>query len=458
MPRNHQHFTVHSSKHHHHHHHRIVARKKRSWWSIPTVYWVVLVGALLLVAVRNNEGAIRQLPQGLAPFSTTTASSSSSLSPLSQLELVVTTFPDNGKFEELETTLLKSLAFLWPGPLNMTVVLDDCIIHQDTPSQSAQYWNHQIQSLVDSLSPQESHRVRVAWNPLCNTTLYGPGWSIQQLVMLWADNFTSAPWIGFVDDDTIVTKAVQEYDLFDDQGRPRAIVRYQAVGGPHGNMTLQQHRKSYEAFREPSFIYAMSYFPVIVRRAHLPGIRQAMLDAHPEFEYFDQLFQVLFPHTMFSQFMLMMDHLWRHHRDEYAWHFEPFRWNRPHTTHLPREIHGGAPHANGVTPAMRQPFPRCMMHANYMADARKTPRAQLVQRTLQAAYCASLPLNDTDDERCHQLDFNNYYIIEWGFEELLYGYQWPVYDPDGVHRAHEARRARNQPRQWRKDLLDQVFG
>jgi hypothetical protein len=121
--------------------------------------------------------------------------------------------------------------------------------------------------------------------------LFKGGWTIQQLIILWANNFTSSDFIGFLDDDTLFSKA-HPYDIFDSQGRPRAIVRH-----PNGIENLKAfghvrewYRETEHMFARPACVNGMTNFPVVIRREHLPEIRQAMLDQHPEFASFDDLF------------------------------------------------------------------------------------------------------------------------------------------------------------------------
>ena len=103
--------------------------------------------------------------------------------------------------------------------------------------------------------------------------------------MFWADNFTDAEYIGFVDEDTIISRAVHASELFDDLGRPRAIVRHMLQSGQ-----LDYIETTHYAFQKPALVYAMDYFPVIIKREHLQLMRQKILEIHTEFSYFDEFF------------------------------------------------------------------------------------------------------------------------------------------------------------------------
>jgi hypothetical protein len=152
--------------------------------------------------------------------------------------------------------------------------------------------------------------VEVAYNPRCDKRLLLKGWNIQQLIMLWADNFTTSEFIGFLDDDTLFTKAIIPYDIFDSQGRPRAIVKYPNGIEKMDNLIKEWYKQSDYMFGQPAYVNGMTNFPVVIRREHLPEIRQAMLDQHPEFATFDDLFISLVHHSKsYSQFVFMCDFL-----------------------------------------------------------------------------------------------------------------------------------------------------
>jgi hypothetical protein len=294
--------------------------------------------------------------------------------------------------------------------------------------------------------------------------------------MLWADNFTTAEYIGFLDDDALFSKAIIPYDIFDSQGRPRAIVKY-----ANGNHKLQPHirnwyRQSNYMFGQPAYVNAMSYFPVIVRREHLPEMRRAMLDQHPEFATFEDLFISLVNRGVFSQFQFMFDYLWRTHRDEYSWHFEAdqlvnpnnvsgFVKDDPMAKKIP--IKDGSPEENGVTPEMLKPFPRCAVHGSYdhILGLNRRNRGGQVAEYMRRGFCFSLPQKDDtsspDVASCCQVynvstEINRF--NEWRFEANNYGELWVAYDRPGAIRAHEERMRHNVPHKWDSDELSTIFG
>jgi hypothetical protein len=220
----------------------------------------------------------------------------------------------------------------------------------------------------------------------------------------------------------------------------------------------------------------MTNFPVVIRREHLPEIRQAMLDQHPEFASFDDLFISMVRHGKpFSQFQFMMDFLWRTHRDKYSWHFEADQYNvtRGFVNNSPMakrfSCKDGSPEENGVTPEMLKPFPRCAVHGSYdpIHGIRKGPRFRGAHVTehMRRGFCFSLPQNDKDTSIPNEASCCQVYNVsteinksnEWSFENNAYGELWPVYDYPGAFRAHGERMRRNVPHEWDSDELSTIF-
>jgi hypothetical protein len=296
--------------------------------------------------------------------------------------------------------------------------------------------------------------------------------------MLWADNFTTSEFIGFLDDDTLFSKAIIPYDVFDSQGRPRAIVKYS-----NGIHDMEPHYKQWYRqydymFGQPAYLNAMSYFPVVIRRKHLHEIRQAMLDQHPEFASFDDLFiSFVRRRKYFSQFQFMFDYLWRTHRDEYSWHFEADRLvNLNNVSGFVKDdpiakmvaIKDGSPQENGVTAEMLKPFPRCAVHGNYdhISGISQIDRAAQVTEYMRRGFCFSLPQKDGSTSNPDEASCCRVYNVsneinksnEWIFEGNKEGELWPFYDYPGVVRAHEERMRRNVAHKWDSDELSTIFG
>ena len=397
-------------------------------------------------------------------------------SAFSKLQLFVPAFP--GGFQEFQTTLIRSLEFFWPlDRLNIMVALDKTVYN--TTRQRDQM-TQKVYSFFRKEIP-----VTVAYNPLANKTLYADGWNIQQLIMFWADNFTDAEYIGFVDDDTLFSRAVLPQDLFDRQGRPRVLAKYPS-GPPKKVRFYEWHQASHWALGTPSFINAMAYFPVILRRHHLQEIREAMLLAHPNFACFDDLFLAMirsFP-LAYSQFMIMFDYLWLHHQEDYEWHLTrdqtgshaAFPDGYPHDYNFegygfPQffktfAIAQGSLEELGITPAMLKPVPRVAVHAGFIPQGfnRKIRiRRILVDEILARGYCFSQPLNTTWQDATFMASCLRFFPnvtddvnerCEWTFELAPF---WVNYDYEGAQQAHWERMQQNVPRDWDIDELRTVL-
>mmetsp|Transcript_25498 Transcript_25498/g.53712 ORF Transcript_25498/g.53712 Transcript_25498/m.53712 type:complete len:506 (+) Transcript_25498:364-1881(+) len=396
---------------------------------------------------------------------------------------------------ELKETVARTLLFFWPRdryPLKVTVVLDDTTYssEEDRTNLIAEVRsfflpgngiNNNINNNInngindnnnnhdDTVSQHKPNskpnsddvRVSVGFNSRTNKTLYGPGWYIQQLIMLWADNFTESEYIGFVDDDTMFTSAINPYDLFDQHGRPRVVV--QAAGGTRLQDTTY-NQASQHAFQRPPRLYSMTYFPVVIKRKHFALLRQHLLAIHPEHSVFDEFFTAhvfrgpdnTVPQPV-CQFCLLADYVYEAHRSEYSWHFET-----PSTTY-PIEF---------ATPEMYQPFPRVSIHPSYMFMAVKRPRASKTvagrkdqtSRIMREGYCHSLVVdwknknNSIDHDRCQKfLPKDEVPVLDirgsWKFEQ----YPSPWIDHPNITVAHTERRKHAIERVWDLHELEHVL-
>jgi hypothetical protein len=355
------------------------------------------------------------------------------------------------------------------------VVLDDTDL---TPATA-----QQVHSFIGN---QTLKNITVASNPRSNKRVYGQGWFLQQLVMFWADNFTDAPYIGFVDDDTVFTRAVQQHNLFDEQGRPRVIIRY--FSGNFHTHVAGWYEQSYFAFQKPAYINAMTNFPIIIKRAHLPLMREAILLVH-NVSNFDEFYLRMKKRGVFSQFVIMFDYIWREHREEYSWHFEPntlggpyFPNGYPIGSNISKEHHylqRGSPEENGVTPEMLRPFPRCTNHGLKRKHVeRRNPgqesREIHVSKIMREGYCFSQPLQTImpSTENKNQMSSNLSILAgkwcderfdiwndtnvenEWMFGGLKL---WAQNDPNGTLWAHRDLMSRNEQRTWDLKEMELLF-
>jgi len=465
--------------------------RKRSYLHIALVLLVVkllasgpLLGGYILTsflrAIPTNDGGGENVSMERMENKT-----QHSIPQLSDVQLLISAYPgssggkDRRGFTEMSQKFVRSLQFFWPrDQLDLAVVLDDNT-YETTEQQK------ELSSQVTSMFKDDIMRLSVAWNPRCNQSLYGKGYYIQQLIMFWADNFTDAEYIGFVDDDTVFTKAVQPFDLFDMHGRPHVKAKYWS--GEEAHILHKWFMLSTVALGEPSFVQTMFYFPVVIKREHLAEIRGAILQTHPDCACFDQAFSKLISmismetlprkrNMDLSQFIVMFDHLWRNHREDYSWHF-----HQPESPEYPNGIPVDSPASkkyfyiksgtlseNRITPGMLRPFPRIADHVRCRALFHCVPQdyIQKITNILRRGYCFSQPLVEdgnngvyryetTADPRCSNYDTWNdiNFDGEWKFENWLQ----PEVMPEGTLLAHQERMKRNQPREWDTNELEKIF-
>lgn len=378
---------------------------------------------------------------------------------LLDVDFVVPSYP--GGLGELNSTLLRSLQFFWPkNQLNINLIFDEHVP------------NHAVleEQVASFMRPNVNWKLQ--YNPQDDPKRYKMGWLIQQLIQFWSDNFTDAEYVALVDDDTLVARQIMHHDLFDEYGRPHIVAKYKREE-MSGSWTAGC---SEWALNHTVYLYGMSYFPVILRRKDLVEIRRHILNQHPEFKTFDDLFSAFTKRCPYSisQFEIMVDWLWNYKRDQYSWHLDPYR-PRDNRLYSRGTGRSGTPEQNGVTSTMLEPFPRCMVHASYVVkDFESTVRENLVSEMMRRGYCLSLPLlyddsdpnrNDDDnatmsDRHCierYQTHTNLSTLSEFEFEARTH--HWP-YENDSVGRmrAHQERMKLNtQTFDWDKAELNIIF-
>lgn len=379
----------------------------------------------------------------------------------SKLQLFLSAFPGSGPedeningFGELRETFLRTLQFFWTPDIhwNLTVVLDE-------PANPEHRGNltEQVYSLFNN--PEDARDwVSVAFNPLTNQSLYGHGWYIQQLIMLWADNFTNAEYIGFVDDDTIITKAVEPIDIFDEGGRPRALVKPADEAMENFPWFANWRESVGLALGRPSLVHSMVSFPLVVKADHLRQLREEMLSVHSWASSFAEVFSKLIYRgengtklEQICQFCIIMDYLFDKHRDEYRWHIENTR--RANTRRAT---------------ATTFPLPRVAQHFGYLYKdeqlqvkaSTRAGRRELLSEMMKEGYCYSLPLTNMtamDQDRCKEFDLQNDIFLkgEWSFEYTMS--EWLKANATEVELAHKRRAEHNKIRRWDEVALKELF-
>ncbi len=206
-------------------------------------------------------------------------------------------------YHEFQQELLRSLLFFWPKRfLNMLVVLDE---------------GRSLDPIRTALKEETKGFNKIVIKSNKPSPFYGfRGYDRQQLIMFFADNFTNSEYVGFLDTDTFFVSPVSQGDLFED-GKPVVIGFRYVVHHRWWKMAAHSTEKllgSSEQFR------CMSHFPVIIKTEHLIRLRQFVQGKHGI--SFNEYFRSFLKKRPYSQFNIMCNYLWYHHRDEYAWHIQ----------------------------------------------------------------------------------------------------------------------------------------
>jgi hypothetical protein len=115
---------------------------------------------------------------------------------------------------EYETIFLRSFLLFWPLKVSNVSVR----VALDGETEGCKHYN-MIKSTFEDKGVQGRIPGGVSIQPIQKTGFYRNGADRQQLMMLWADNFTTAEYVGFSDTDTLFLTYVDREDLFED-GKP----------------------------------------------------------------------------------------------------------------------------------------------------------------------------------------------------------------------------------------------
>ena len=352
------------------------------------------------------------------------------------LLLFIPVFP--GGEREMNHVLLRSMKLFWPKK-DLKILF---LVDEELPPETRDPFVERIKRSME----KDAKSVEVKLNSI--PQVY-KGHDRQQLIMFWADNFTNAEFVGFLDDDTLITNHVLLTDVFDEKGRPH-------VWGRSNTGTLEFWKRIAETTRwtdnsDVEVMRTMNYFPVVVKTSHLKEIRTNILKYHPEHGNFDNFFSHIIKEKgrHYSQFNIMHQHLWKMKRDDYNWHLQATSTKDDHFKQI-----------IGVTDQMTFPKPRCALHFSY--DYRRE-RPYFVKDVLKRGFCYSLSKEEFDSKNGHaNLCIKARYtwgtvsttpnIDQWRFERL--DWRW---DNRSVE-AHKKRISLNRARtDWNEEQIKLIF-
>ena len=255
---------------------------------------------------------------------------------------------------EYETIFLRSFLLFFPLKLSnvsLTVAID--IEHSESKQAN------ELKRKFHDIAHRVPGGVKVALLP--ESEYYRSGYDRQQLVMFWADNFTSSEYVGFVDTDAAFITYVDREDLFED-GKPvvNGGAGYRAIKAD-GNWKWTVGTFVALGILEP--FRCMTYFPVVIKVSHLPEIRDFISRYHNV--SFNEAFynNISSSRNYYSQFAIMCTYLFAFKRDEYKWYVHDItpEWDGKN----PPPIFGQDGNISQFTTEMKLPKPRITVHAGY---------------------------------------------------------------------------------------------
>ena len=222
--------------------------------------------------------------------------------------------PRDSRYYEFETLFLRSTLLFWQLELmkaSLRILFDEEAI----PQRQGVY-----NMIHETFKPQEKHWPGgVSYTSSPPSPYYRNGGSRQQLMMMWADNYTTSEYVAFVDSDAVFLTYVDREDLFED-GRP--VIN--GKSGPESDSFWSRAPNStYDYLRENEPMRCMSYFPVIVKLSHLKDLREYIVRVHGNSRTFDEIWFDESETNGPFQFNLICTYLFYFKRDHYKFYAHP---------------------------------------------------------------------------------------------------------------------------------------
>ena len=186
-----------------------------------------------------------------------------------------------------------------------------------------------LTDFLAKLSPYTAHPERygnlyITANDLhLHSSVYNnKGYMRQQLLIMYADKYSPAEYIGVADTDCMFITYVDREDIFENS-KP---VVHGRIGKPTDLHFWYHIPESTRWFMGGinETMRCMSFFPVTVKRSHFQDLRDYVQSIHPNATNFDSVFHDAFvDHSslhLISQFNIICTYLWHFKHDEYNWY------------------------------------------------------------------------------------------------------------------------------------------
>ena len=304
-------------------------------------------------------------------------------------------FPDdtdttNKRLHEWNNYFMTSLLFFWPlreSGTRLTFIVDE------EKKSSAHVKDFDMKIVKnDSIARHFANSgPRLVFDGNNDASVWSNrGHDRQQYMQFMAEKYLSTTptppeFVGFVDTDTYFIAYVDRDDLFEGNGtKPVINVR---IGLPQNSWWKEVPPSNKWLVGKDSGMRCMSYFPVILKTAHLKEMREYFQKLHGK-KTFEDVFRHYSGSYQISQFGAMCEWLWHFRRDSYSWYFHDtdpdFDFNLKTEKHenimatTCRGIEGTAEcyqrigpdfFKHHLKPEMFLPKPRIAIHARY----HKTP-------------------------------------------------------------------------------------
>jgi hypothetical protein len=336
-----------------------------------------------------------------------------------QLELFL---PINGRemksndhYYDYELVWLRSFAMFWPKVSNtsMVVIYDKEVEKYPYISEFRDTFKNSFSGGFKMMSQDKTEYCR-------------RGWDRQQWYMFWADNYSTSDFVGFIDLDVAFLTYVDREDIFED-GKPVVNAR----GGWHKGQDFVSEwaGATYTVLGILEPFKCMSYFPMVMKTAHLRELREFIENRYRSMGYnltFNEIFRDYISTRDYSQFNFFCTYAWAFHKDEYTWyyHSQSPKWDGVY----PAPFFGQDPNVSQFTPAMRRPKPRVAVHTSYRKGKfTHWSTEQIVGNKnrirmnmfLQKGVCM-VPATNKKYEICNGTDPTKHYVEMHQFEFMTY--------------------------------------
>lgn len=290
--------------------------------------------------------------------------------------------------------------------------------------------------------------------------VYRTGHDRQQYLMFYADQYSDAEYVAFVDTDSFIHSVVDREDIFHD-GKPivHGKIGYLKKSGRDA-VRRKWAANTWHATGEEEPMICMSYFPIVFKTSHFKDLREFISSQWKM--PFDEAFHAFSSEWgTYSQFNIMCAYFFWHKKEEYSWaiHDADPNWN----TGLFPPAFGQWADKWVFTPDMmiHRPYIAAHLDGRWLHDYEGELRTKMIQMTGSSlCYC---PAGDNgcnyviaknasnlypeimayhSSEGCPDRDAKDalgYYTEMHQFEDTNFNVEWITPDKAQILLVHEER-------------------